>query len=172
MGHNLEKGIFFCLLLKCTRDINLGIGGTRDCRRHQEMKLHKHSKRCGCTASIFILWDNKRGVFNMCRILFAYFLGVHHLAFQLGDRCTKQFKLMFPDSSIAKDFKCSRTKATGVLKVIAQDCWKTISTGVRETKYFSLQTDETTDITLTQQAVIMIRFFITPKEMWDMSSLP
>ena len=29
-------------------------------------------------------------------------------------------KLMFPDSSIAKDFKCSCTKATAVLKVIAR----------------------------------------------------
>ena len=61
---------------------------------------------------------------------------------------------MFPDSSIAKDFKCSHT--TAVLKVIAQDCWKTISAAVRETKYFSLQTDETTDITITQQAAIML----------------
>ena len=66
---------------------------------------------------------------------------------------------MFPDSSIAKDFKCSCTKATAVLKVIAQDCWKTISAPVRETKYFSLQTDETTDITITQQAAIMLWFF-------------
>ena len=66
---------------------------------------------------------------------------------------------MFPNSSIAKDFKCSCTKAAGMLGVIAQDCWKTISAAVRETKYFSLQTDETTDITVTQQAAIMLRFF-------------
>ena len=66
---------------------------------------------------------------------------------------------MFPDSSIAKDFRCNRTKATAVLKVIAQDCWKTISAAVRGTKYFSLQTDETADITVTQQAAIMLRFF-------------
>ena len=54
---------------------------------------------------------------------------------------------MFPDSCIAKD---------SVLKVIAQDCWKIISAAVRETKYFSLQTDETTEITVTQQAAIML----------------
>ena len=66
---------------------------------------------------------------------------------------------MFPDSSIAKDFKCSRTKATAVLEVIAQDCWRTISAAVRETKYFSLQTDEITEITVTQQSAITLRFF-------------
>ena len=71
----------------------------------------------------------------------------------------KLFKLMFPDSSIAKDFKCSHTKATAVLKVVAQDCWKTIYAAVRGTKYFSLQTDETTNITITQQAAIILRFF-------------
>ena len=66
---------------------------------------------------------------------------------------------MFPNSSIAKDFKYSHTKATAVLKVIAQNCWKTISAAVRETKYFSIQTGETTDITLTQHAAIMLQFF-------------
>ena len=55
--------------------------------------------------------------------------------------------------SIAKDFKCSRTEPTAMLKVIAQ------AAEVRETKYFSLQTDETTDITVTQQTAIMLRFF-------------
>ena len=68
-------------------------------------------------------------------VLFAYSLGEHHLVFQLGDHCTKLFKLMFPDSSIAKDFKCSRAKATTVFKVIGQVCWKKISVAVRETKY-------------------------------------
>ena len=60
-----------------------------------------------------------------------------------------------PDSSLAKD--CAVVlKATAVLKVIAQDCWKTISAAVRENKYFSLQTNETTDITIAQQAAIML----------------
>ena len=36
---------------------------------------------------------------------------------------------------------------------------KTISAAVRWTKYSSIQTDETTDITVAQQAAIMLRFF-------------
>ena len=51
------------------------------------------------------------------------------------------------------------TKATAVLKVITQDCSKTISAAVRWTKYFSILTDETTDIIVAQQAAIMLRFF-------------
>ena len=147
--------------MKCSHDINLGRGGTRDLRRHQETKLHKHSEKDGVGVLPLQSYFGTIREESVIRaeVLFIYFLGEYHLAFQLGDHCTKLFKLMFPDSSIAKDFKCSHTKATAVLKVIAQDCWKTISTTIRETKYFSLQTDETTDITITQQAAIMLRFF-------------
>ena len=102
---------------------------------------------CGSTALSYFEPLREESVIH-AEVLFTYFLGEHHLAFQLGDLCTKLFKLMSPYSSIAKDFKCSRTKATAVLKVIAQDCWKNISAAIRETKYFSLQTDETTDITV------------------------
>ena len=125
------------------------------------MKLHKHSEKDGVGVLPLQSYFGPIREESVIRaeVLFAYFFGEHHLAFQLGDHCTKLFKLMFPESSIAKDFKCSRTKATDVLKVIAQDCWKTISAAVREAKYFSLQTDETTDITVTEQAAIMLQFF-------------
>ena len=118
--------------MKCSRDIILGSGGTRDLRRHQETKLHKHSKKggFGVLPLTVLLWANKRGVCNL-KYSSHISLGEHHLAFQLGDHCTKLFRLMFPDSSIAKDFKRSRSKATVVLKVIAQDCWKTISVVVK-----------------------------------------
>ena len=161
MGHNFEKGSSFAFCMKCSRDINLRRGGTRDLRRHQEMKLHKHSEKDGvCVLPLQSYFGPIREEFVIhAQVLFAHLLGAHHLAFQLGDHCTKLLKLMFPDSSIAKEFKCRHTKATAVLKVIAQDCWKNISAAVRETKYFSLQTDETTDNTVTQQAAFMLQFF-------------
>ena len=132
------------------RDLLLGRGGTRDLRRHQEACVLLLQSYFGPIREESVI---------LVEVLFAYFLGEHHLAFQLRDHFTKLFKLIFPDSAIAKDFKCRRTKATAVLKVIAQNCWKTISAAVRETKYFSLQTDETTDIIVAQQAAIMLRFF-------------
>ena len=138
------REIAFCM--KCSRDINLGRGGTRDLRRHQETKLHKLSEKDGMGVlppQSYFGPIREESVIH-AEVLFAYFLGEHHLAFQLGDHCTNLFKLMFPDSSIAKDFKCSHTKATALLKVISQDCWKNLSAAVRETKYFSLQTVTTT----------------------------
>ena len=41
-----------------------------------------------------------------------------YIPFLLADQL---FQSMFPDSAIAKSFKCSRTKATAILKVIALD---------------------------------------------------
>ena len=40
-----ERDLLFAFCMKCSRDINLGRGGTRDLRRHQETKLHKHSEK-------------------------------------------------------------------------------------------------------------------------------
>ena len=54
------------------------------------------------TASTVLLWANREESVIRAKVLFVYFLGEHHLAFQLGDHC-KLLKLMFPDSSIAKD---------------------------------------------------------------------
>lgn len=64
---------------------------------------------------------------------------------------------MFPDSSIAKDFKCGRTKATALLKVISREIHKEQLFSMNESMFFSVQTDETTDITVTQQSAIMLR---------------
>ena len=94
------------------------------------MKLHKHSEKDGVGYCLYshkkMVWGTASTVIKRwcgvlplqsyfgpireesiirAEVLFAYFLGEHHLAFQLGDHCTKLFKLMFPDSSIAKDFK-------------------------------------------------------------------
>ena len=94
---------YFCMKYSC--DINLGRGGTRDLRRHQEMKLHKHSEKddVGVLPPQSYFGPIRGESVILAEVLFAYFLGEHHLALQLGDHCTKLFKLKFPDSSIAKD---------------------------------------------------------------------
>ena len=85
----------------------------------------------------------------MAEIKFGYFLGEHHLPLLLADHCNQLlFRSMFPDSTIAKDFKCGRTKATAILKVISQEIHKEQLQSINDS---ILQTDETTDMTVTQQ---------------------
>lgn len=85
-------------------------------------------------------------------------MGEHHLALAVADHCSKLFPSMFPDSDIARGFKCGRTKATATVKVIAQDLIKEVLDKISDSKFFSIQIDESTDITFYQQMGIMLRF--------------
>ena len=92
-------------------------------------------------------------------VKFSYFIGEHHLALAVADHCSKLFSSMFPDSDIARAFKCGRTKATVTVKVIAQDMIKNIVERINNLKFFSVQIDESTDITVYQQMGIMLHYF-------------
>ena len=96
MGHTSRKRSCFAFM-KCSCYINLGRGGTRDLRRHQETKLHKHSEKDGVGVLPLQSYFGPIREESVIRaeVLITYFLGEHHLAFQLGDHCTKLFKLMF-----------------------------------------------------------------------------
>ena len=91
MGHNFKKKDLLAFCMKCSRGVNLGRGGTRDLRRHQETKLHKHSEKDGVGVLPLQSYFGPIREESVIRaeVLFAYFLGEHHLAFQLGDHCTK-----------------------------------------------------------------------------------
>ena len=93
MGQNIEKGIFFSFCMKFSRDINLGTGVSK------ETKLHKHSEKDGVGVlplPSYFGSIREESVIH-AEVLFAYFLGEHHLAFKLRDHCTKLFMLMFPE---------------------------------------------------------------------------
>ena len=92
-------------------------------------------------------------------VTFGFFLGEHHLAFQLADPVPGFFVVCFQIQLLLRISKCSRTKATAVLKVVAQDVWRHIAVALKESKYFSLQTDETIDISVTQTGCHYVEVF-------------
>ena len=110
----LKKGSTYAL---CNHDISLSKGGSKDLRRHEQTSLHSQwDSASSGSSSLDAIFGPSRAA-----IKFGYFLGEHHLRFLLADHCGKLFSSVFPDSVIARDFKCSRTKATAIVKVIAQD---------------------------------------------------
>ena len=144
--------------MKCSRDVSLGLGGTKDLRRHERViECDRVSSSCTNLQSYFGGPTRAMAVVE-AEVKFSYMLG-EHLPFLLADHCTKLFQSMFPDSAIAKSFKCSRTKATAILKVIALDILQQIRHVLQEYKFFSLQVDESTDISVMQQMAIMLHFF-------------
>ena len=79
--------------------------------------------------------------------LFIQFVAEHNLSFRTGDHFTKLVKSMFPDSSIANRFQCSRTK-TSVLVRNGNGCFghdKVVETLTSAPVYYSLLVDESND---------------------------
>lgn len=48
--------------------------------------------------------------------LFVQFVAEHNLPFRVGDHFTKLVKSMFPDSNVARQFQCSRTKTSVLVR--------------------------------------------------------
>ena len=156
-----KRGRSWAYCMRCSRDINMGPGGVKDLKRHEMTALHSRAEEScvGARPLSTYFGPARREATIEAEVKFGYFLGEHHLALSLADHATKLFVSMFSDSTIAKDFKCGRTKATAILKVIAQDMWMGIASALSNSEYFSLQVDETTDMSVTQQMAIMLRFF-------------
>ena len=83
---------------------------------------------------------------------FSYFIGEHHLALVV---VLSFFFSMFPDSNIARAFKCGRIKATATVKVIAQDMIKNILERISDCNFFNFQINESTNTTVYQQMGII-----------------
>lgn len=157
-----KKGPTYAFCVKCSRDISLGLGGTKDLKRHEQTALHGRCDRAGSSCmnlQSYFSGPPRAASIVEAEVKFGYMLGEHHLPFLLADHCTKLFQSMFPDSAIAKAFKCSRTKATAILKLIALDVLQQVKDTLQESKFFSIQVDESTDISVSQQMAVMLRLF-------------
>ena len=96
--------------------------------------------------------------------LFVQFVAEHNLPFRIGDHFTKLVKAMFPDSQIASQFHCSRTK-TSVLSRFGNSTWIQNQlvhqlTHSAQPVFFSLLVDESNDRGVeAKDLVILVRFF-------------
>ncbi|KAF2901208.1 hypothetical protein ILUMI_04975 [Ignelater luminosus] len=87
------------------------------------------------------------------------FVVEHNLPFLVMDHLPDLIRSVCPDSKIAQEIKCSRTKAT----TIVNDC---MSLPVKENiiskinnRYYSLMVDETTDIATKKSYAVILRLF-------------
>ena len=122
-----RKGPSFAYCTLCSYDVSIAYGGTKDLRKHEQTALHQSASRSVAGTSspktYFPAQSSgpKRELATIeAEIKFPYFIGEHHLALALADHCSQLFPSLFPDSPIARSFRRSRTKATAVVKVVAQ----------------------------------------------------
>ena len=159
-----RKGPSYAFCTICSRDISVAYGGTKDLHKHEQTAVHQGGSRSVASTLPLTTFFNKPGPRRMesvveAEVKFVFFVGEHHLAFSIADHCSKLFSSLFPDSPIVRRFKCGRTKATAILKVIADEVMIGLLSRLQQSGFFSLHTDESTDITVFQQCAIMLRFF-------------
>ena len=84
----------------------------------------------------------------------------HNLPFLLMDHLPGLLRHAFPDSKIAKEVKCARTKSTAVVKhAIAPATHKTMISMVNLSPAFSLLMAESTDRGVVKREGTLIRYY-------------
>lgn len=86
------------------------------------------------------------------------FCVMHNLPFLLMDFLPNLLRVCCPDSKIAKEIKCGRTKATDLTEKLALKSKKNIVNSLINRK-FSLIIDETTDVSCRKAMVLVARYF-------------
>ena len=109
-----RKGPTFAYCSVCSRDISVAYGGTKDLYKHENRAVHKSGTRSVARTSALTSYSGPRSVIEE-EVKFGFFLVEH---FNIADHCSKLFPSLFHDSAIAKAFKCGRTKATAIAKVL------------------------------------------------------
>ena len=89
--------------------------------------------------------------------LWAMFVAKHNLPFLASDHANKLFPKMFPDSELAKQFSCGRTKTTAIVKEgLAPHFLNKVTREL--TNPFSILMDESNDKT-DKSCIILVRMF-------------
>ena len=89
--------------------------------------------------------------------LWAMFVAKHNIPFLTSDHANKLFPKMFPDSELAKQFSCGRTKPTAIVKqALAPHFLDKVTKDL--TNPFSILMDESNDKT-DKSCIILVRMF-------------
>lgn len=92
-------------------------------------------------------------------ILFCQFVAEHNLAPLVADHFTELVHTMFPDSKVAADFACKRTKTTMIIKESLAPAYTKPVIESCKNGPFTLMIDESNDRNTTKRLVILARLF-------------
>lgn len=144
-----RKGAYFAFCCVCCVDLNLKAGKS-DLRKHAGTKKHREN----CSAinqqpSVFSVASHSKKKLSetvkASELRIAAFIAEHDLPFTVAEHLPKFIQAVCPDSEIARNLKCGRTKATAVVKnVFGQESFEQLIKTLQERK-FSLIVDESTD---------------------------
>ena len=152
-----NDGAVYCT--DCKSNINIMRGSIKQLEAHVATKKHKKNAASLKNQSTLQTFMSSSLKVSKAELMYVMYLVEHDEAFLHADHFTPLAPIMFTDSEIAKNFKCSRTKATVLAKeVIAPHIKENIVQQVKEATHYSVLLDETTDRNTIRQLAIVIRY--------------
>ena len=120
------KGESFAYCSLCRSDFSVLHGGLNDIKHHIQGTVHKKRlKDVEQSAQISDFWGESSVGQSSCsahtskvtaaELAMVQFIAMHNLPFLAADHLTNLFPKMFPDSKIAGDFSCKRTKTRSIV---------------------------------------------------------
>jgi len=136
----------FCEI--CRSDISIGHAGYYDVTRHIKTSKHESAARAVSNTSSLTMFQPAKvqPSATHAEVLFQGMVIEHNLPLAINDHFSKLVPRMFPDSAIARQYACARTKATHVTYAIAGHSVEQIKKEIGHgNKMFSLATDGSSD---------------------------
>ena len=110
-------------------------------------------------------WQEQKMKVLSAEAQFVQFVAEHNLPFHCGHHLTKLVKSIFPDSDIARQFQCSRTKTMVLVrndnsKFCQDELLSTLTGDDNDPVFYSLLVDESNDRGVeAKDLVVLVRFF-------------
>ena len=147
-----SRGVNFAHCTTCNSDFSIGHSGIYDVAVHIGGPRHKARTDASLNqrsmSSFVVKKDSKLVELEhktvSAELLFTRFVVEHNLPIAVADHVTKLMPVMFPDSEIAKKFRCSRTKTTALIKMQSDDVIDSIVSAIGD-EPFAICTDGSND---------------------------
>ena len=152
----------YCKVCLCC--ISISHGGRSDLVTHIKSSKHKinaSSSQSGSSQpsiTSFVSGSNRNDTIT-AEVLMVNFLIEHNLPMSVSDHLSDLLKNMFPDSKIAKDFACKRTKSTSISNELGGNAQSIIAEKLKKS-FYTISTDGSADWGADEQLYpIVVRYF-------------
>ena len=117
-----KRGTKYAYCKLCSSNFDLSHGGFNDIKRHVEGVRHADRLSQSSSSSPITSFYGMQAVtqshaknVTSAEVMMCQFLAMHNLPFLAADHLSDLFPAMFPDSKIAGDFACKRTKTKSII---------------------------------------------------------
>ena len=159
-----KQGDQYAWCVPCTRDIKICASGVYDVREHLKTKLHGRNVKSSSQHAPMTTFFRRQSVdvpesVTTAEVLFSFFVAEHNLPANVTDHFTDLVPRLFPDSAIAKAFRCKRTKTTQIVRRCLAPTATDIAIKRCRDGPFSVMVDESTDRNTDKRLAILVRYF-------------